>query len=444
MDSFSGTLAPHPVVHCVAGIGAALDDVDGLGPVGMTLAEKQETLLELSRQIERAQGLKLAIMAAAEDVAAESAARDLASWLAPRIQADHGPTKTQQKVAEAIEARWHRVGTAIRSGGCSLEQAKVIVAALDELPREVPADLLAKAEAHLVAEAAHFTPKELRKLGEKILEVIAPDIAEDAEREKLERELQKARRTTRLSLKNRGDGTTDLTGKIPDSVASRLKTYLDALSSPQHDAATGGGAFVDPATGERLPADRVRGLAFCAMLERIDPRQCRCTAAPRQVSTSPRPWRPSGRAWVSGSSTTAPTSRPVRSAGWPATPTSSRSSSVGSPRSSIWAASAGSTPGPRNAPWRSTIPPAAPKAAPSRPGGATRTISPNPGPRTAAPTSKTANCCAPGTTPAPTTTATSSTSYPTETSASTNGAETQTGSAASTRPMSSACSVVPP
>jgi hypothetical protein len=105
MDSFSGPLAPHPVVQCVAGIGAALDDVDGPGPVGMTVPEKQETLLELSRQIERANGLKLAIMANSEDVAAESADRDIASWLAPRTQADHGPTKTQLKVAEAIVDR---------------------------------------------------------------------------------------------------------------------------------------------------------------------------------------------------------------------------------------------------------------------------------------------------------------------------------------------------
>lgn len=284
MDSFSGTLAPHPVVRCVAGIGAALDDVEGAGPGGMTLAEKQQTLLELSRQIERAQGLKLTMMAAADDVAAETADKDIAAWLAPRINADHGPTKSQLKVAEAVEARWRRVGAALRGGGCSYEQARVIVAALDELPRDVPAELLGKAESHMVAEAAHFTPNELRKLGKKLLEVIAPDIAEDEERKKLDRELAKARRSTRLTLKNRGDGTTDLFAKIPDAIAARLKTYLDAHTSPRHDAATNGrstnggpagagSAYLDPATGQRLPADRVRGIAFCAMLERIDPNQ---------------------------------------------------------------------------------------------------------------------------------------------------------------------------
>ena len=104
-------------------------------------------------------------------------------------------------------------------------------------------------------------------------------MAEDAERKKLDRELAKARRNTRLTLKNRGDGTTDLYAKLPDAIAARLRTYLDAHSSPKHDAAThggsgsGGSAFLDPATGHRLPADRVRGIAFCALLERIDPHQ---------------------------------------------------------------------------------------------------------------------------------------------------------------------------
>jgi hypothetical protein len=46
MDSFSGPLAPHPVVRCVAGMGAALDDVEGVGPLGMMVGEKEAVLLD--------------------------------------------------------------------------------------------------------------------------------------------------------------------------------------------------------------------------------------------------------------------------------------------------------------------------------------------------------------------------------------------------------------
>ena len=44
---------------------------------------------------------------------------------------------------------------------------------------------MAQAEAHLVAQAAVFGPKELARLGRRILEVVAPEIAEEAEARRL-------------------------------------------------------------------------------------------------------------------------------------------------------------------------------------------------------------------------------------------------------------------
>ena len=248
MDSCSGSLASHPVVQCVAGMGAALDEVEGIDPAYMSVPEKESALLGLRREIERAQGLKLALMANCEDVATESGDRDIASWLAPRVQADHGPTKAQLKVAEAIDQRWHRVGAALRGGGCSYEQARVIVKALDELPREeVGNELLAKAEAHLIAQAAHFTPKELKRLGDKILEVIAPDTYDDQERKNLQDQQRRASAATRLNFRNRGDGATDINARVPDSVAARLKAYLDAFTQPRK----ANGTSTDPPTASR-------------------------------------------------------------------------------------------------------------------------------------------------------------------------------------------------
>jgi hypothetical protein len=154
----------------------------------------------------------------------------------------------------------------------------------------VPAEVLAMAEAKLVELAADHGPKELARLAEKILEVVAPELFEDHDRRLLEKAERDADRATRLTLKKRGDGSTDLRARIPDAVATRLKTYLDAFTSPRHQAMTnthattddgaddGTGCAVpppepmlDPATGKRLPAERVRGVAFCSLLEAIDP-----------------------------------------------------------------------------------------------------------------------------------------------------------------------------
>ncbi len=46
--------------------------------------------------------------------------------------------------------------------------------------------------------------------------------------------------------------------------ATRLRTYLEAFTSPRHQGA---------GEGDRIPVDRKRGQAFCALLEVIDPKR---------------------------------------------------------------------------------------------------------------------------------------------------------------------------
>jgi hypothetical protein len=148
-------------------------------------------------------------------------------------------------------------------------QARAIARALDDLPADLDPELLAKAEAHLVAEAAHFDPKRLRVLGRKVLEVVAPDVHDDHERKRLADEEARARRTTSLTMRRRGDGTTDLHVRVADAVAGRLRTYLDAYTAPRRGHPAGESEVTDPDTGRRLSAAQLRGHAFCALLESI-------------------------------------------------------------------------------------------------------------------------------------------------------------------------------
>lgn len=66
----------------------------------------------------------------------------------------------------------------------------------------------------------------MRRLGRRVLEVVAPEVAEEHERHALEDAERRARETTFLLLRGRGDGPTDVRGRIPDLLASRLTTYL--------------------------------------------------------------------------------------------------------------------------------------------------------------------------------------------------------------------------
>lgn len=141
------------------------------------------------------------------------------------------------------------------------EQAEVLVHVLDELPDDLDPGLRRKAEAHLLAEAGHFDPVALRRLGRHALEVIAPEVADAHAERSLLAEEQRARAVTRLSFRPRPDGVTDVFARVPDHVADRLRVYLDAYTSPRRVALD---SEVDG-----LPLSRRRGEAFCALLEHI-------------------------------------------------------------------------------------------------------------------------------------------------------------------------------
>jgi hypothetical protein len=141
----------------------------------------------------------------------------------------------------------------------------VIARALDDLPDSVPADVTPRAEAHLVAQARDFAPRDLRILGRRVLDVVAPDVADAEEARQLAAEEAHAYAHTSLTMRPRGDGTTQIDLRVPDLTASRLTTYLQAYTSPRHDPSTPAPA------ADRIPHHQQLGQAFCSMLEAIDP-----------------------------------------------------------------------------------------------------------------------------------------------------------------------------
>jgi len=155
------------------------------------------------------------------------------------------------------------VGDALADGSVNLAQARVLAHALEQLPGDVPAETLVLAEQQLVAYAAEFGPRDLRVLGRRILDVVAPEVGEAAEARALEQEERRAAELTTLTLTPYGDGTTRISGRLPDAAVHRLRTYLDAFTSPRR-VSTG-------STSEGGPLHRLRGEALCALLEHLDP-----------------------------------------------------------------------------------------------------------------------------------------------------------------------------
>jgi hypothetical protein len=262
----------HPLLSAIAALDAALDEVASVDPMFLTVEEKKVVLTGAAKARTRVEAMELRVLATADDIAVETGDRSTASWLANQTRDSHTSTRRAANLAVALESRWRVVGEALAAGSVNTAQAHVITRALDALPKELDAALREKAEAHLVAEAGKFGPRELARLGERVLEAIAPEVAEEAEYQGLLAQERRARAATKLFFRPRGNGSTDVNIRLPDPVANRLRTYLDGYTSPRNKRL---------GEVEELPLSRRRGEAFCALLENLP-----ASGLPRQGGTA--------------------------------------------------------------------------------------------------------------------------------------------------------------
>ncbi|CAI9410599.1 HNH endonuclease signature motif containing protein [Nocardioides sp. T2.26MG-1] len=258
----------HPVLDATSAIDVALKSVADVNPTFMSPDDKATALRELARADARLRELQMRILADAGDVAERTAAHDAAEWLAAEAHVRLEDARADLALGTALDRRWTILARALRDGECSVAQARVIAGTLGRLPRDVPADVMTRAEEVLVGHAHDFSPRQLARLAQRILDVVAPEIAEEVEARRLAALEAEAHRQTRLGLRRCGDGTTRITGLVPDAVATRLATYLEAFTNPRknNDSAPDGGDPLD-----RLPYPRRLGQAFCQLLEAVDP-----------------------------------------------------------------------------------------------------------------------------------------------------------------------------
>jgi hypothetical protein len=251
----------HPLLAVVRLIERELDETAAVDPIYMTVAQKRELLVGLTRVLGRLQARRAEVLAVSDDVAIETGARSAATWLATETRTSVRDTIAAERIGDALTQRWSQIAAVATGGSLAWDQAVLLVGSLEALPDDLDPQLVAKAEAHLVAEARHFGPQALTRLGRRVLEAVAPEVADAEEAKALAAEERRARAATRLSFRPRGDGSTDVQARLPDHAASRLRAYLDAFTSPRRSAPFG--------DVDRLPLTRRRGEAFCALLEQI-------------------------------------------------------------------------------------------------------------------------------------------------------------------------------
>ena len=222
----------HPIIAAACGVRASLKAVAGANPTFMTTDEKAAALRELVAAEAQLVELRLRILADAGDLAADTAAQDAAGWLAQHTRTSYADARADLRLAGALDRDRPVLAAAMREGAASLAQARVIDRALGLLPATVDAETVALAEAHLVDRAGEFGPKDLGRIGRRILDVVAPEIAEAAEAARLADLEAHADHHTRLTMRRLGDGTTRISCRVSDAAADPVRDLSRSVHQP--------------------------------------------------------------------------------------------------------------------------------------------------------------------------------------------------------------------
>ena len=248
----------HPVTSTIAAVSQLLHEVADLGLWTLPAAETETNLTALAA-------------AAAPDHRARPPPRPPrrpprprrggrrhrhGSYWANQTRQTKRDAKRRLDLAHALDHDHEPVRTAMAAGQVSEEQAVVIVKGVDALPVEHRRD----AEAHLIGCAAEHDPVALRRLAHRVLEVVAPEIAEDHELKALQRQEALAEEACRFTIADDGHGLCHGRFTLPSHVGAMLKQAVLAINSPRHRHHSGtpkglGHAFCEYVT--RYPVDRL-------------------------------------------------------------------------------------------------------------------------------------------------------------------------------------------
>src|SRR3954469_14314627 len=253
----------HQVSAAVARMREAADAVTDASVWSMDPAQTKATLVEVTRLEAQVAELKLRVAAHAGELrlGEEEGATSTATWWAHTTRQVRPTATGQVRLAHALTERTH-VRAALAAGELRVEQAGVIIHALAKPPGDLDAELVERAERHLVAQARHHHAKELQVLGRRLLDVIAPDVADAHEARLLAREEADALAACRLTIVDDGHGQTHGRFTLPTLHGAMLKKMLLAIAAPKHQTATHGQGV------ERRPGPERLGRAFCELLER--------------------------------------------------------------------------------------------------------------------------------------------------------------------------------
>ncbi|RAO27100.1 uncharacterized protein PSN13_06016 [Micromonospora saelicesensis] len=159
-------------------------------------------------------------------------ASSTAVWLRDRLRLGVGAARRLVELAAMLDAAPAAVRDALANGVGDVEQVRVIAGTVQTVHTAAGAEAADKAVGVLVDWAAQFDATLLRRLGTRILDHVAPEVADAAAEAALRADESRAARDRHVTVSEQTDGRLRLTGILDPEAAALLRTAIDPLSAP--------------------------------------------------------------------------------------------------------------------------------------------------------------------------------------------------------------------
>lgn len=217
----------------IAGVHAVLDSAD----TNLHLATNTDLMRAASDALVaagRAHAYAISLLAEVErrDAATHELGISTVGWLADNLR--YSRREAHRLVHEAGHlTRFPHLADAAIAGEVRPEQMRAVTSVLTRLPDDLGHDAERAAEQTMVDYCAEFDSQALNRLSHHLLDVIAPEVADQATAKRLEREERTAHANRFLTFTPDGQGSLLLKGSLPETEGELLRTQVDAIAAQQ-------------------------------------------------------------------------------------------------------------------------------------------------------------------------------------------------------------------
>jgi hypothetical protein len=218
---------------------------------GRSDVDLRESAIALHRMTSQATAALAALVREAQgrDLPRRDGSASTTSWLRDLLRVTAAEARTLIALAEILDARV-ALADAVDAGAANVGQAVAIGQVLRDVPAGDPA-LVDKVEAVLLDDARKFEPTILRRLGERVLAHVNPEVADARLRDRLDREEKHAYDRRGFTMSPDGLGGVRLSGNIDRESAAFIGAAIEPLTAPVGD---GGGPDRRTAAARRVDA----------------------------------------------------------------------------------------------------------------------------------------------------------------------------------------------